>query len=84
VGTNWDEAISLWHAAVEADDEAAARRQAARRRAADARAPFWHLQEAEDCREHHDEPAARFHLQRLGDTPLPGPLQERKDRLTAE
>src|SRR5262249_55424321 len=57
------------------------RRQAERRRAAEARAPFWHLQEAEDCLEHNNDPAALSHLRRLGDAALTAPLQARKDRL---
>src|SRR5262249_27984963 len=80
-GTNWDESISLWEAEVPEDDNAIARYEAARRKAADARAPFWHLQEAEDCLEHHNPAAALFHLNRLGKATLPGPLQARKERL---
>src|SRR5262249_47560819 len=83
VATNWDESISLWAATSGADGDVAAHR-AARREPANARAVFWHLQEAEDCLAHHNRPAARFHLQKLGTTPLPGPLQARRDRLLAE
>jgi WD40 repeat protein len=84
VGTNWDESISLWNAEPLDDEDALARRQAARRAAADARAFFWHLQEAEDCWDHHNRTAARFHLQQLGNVKLPSPLQMRKDRLARE
>ncbi len=85
VGTNWDESISLWDAGIADGDEAAvAAHQAARRRAADARAAFWHLEEAEDCRDHRDLPAARFHLSCLRGAVLPAPLQARRDRLAAE
>ncbi len=84
VGTNWDESISMWDASIAGGDEPAiARHQAARRQAAAARAMFWHLEEAEDCRDHQNRSAARFHLQRLGNAPLPAPLQARKDRLAA-
>jgi WD40 repeat protein/serine/threonine protein kinase len=83
-GTNWDETISMWDATITGGDEAAiARHQAARRAAADARALFWHLEEAEGCRDHHNRAAARFHLERLGDAVLPPPLQTRKERLAA-
>jgi WD40 repeat protein len=84
LGTNWDESISLWEAEVEVDDGAVARRQTARRRGADARAVFWHLQEAEECLDHNNRPAARFHFQRLGRAALPAPLQARKERLAAQ
>jgi WD40 repeat protein/serine/threonine protein kinase len=84
VGTNWDESISMWDARITGGDEAAvARHQSARRQAADARAAFWHLEEAEDCRDHKNRSAARFHLQRIGDAPLPPPLQARRDRLAS-
>jgi WD40 repeat protein len=76
VGTNWDESISLWEAGVRTEAEKAARQQA--------RALFWHLQEAEHClepRDHKNQAAALFHLGRLGADPLPAPLQARKDRL---
>ena len=75
-GTNWDESISLW--------DAGSVSQADRRQALDARAASWHLEEAEDCLEHGNFPAMRFHLQQIGSAPLPGPLQSRKDRLTQE
>jgi WD40 repeat protein len=79
--TNWDETISLWEAEMPPDKAAVARLQAARRRAADARGPFWHLQEAEECLLHNNPPAARFHLGCLGDAALSAPLQERRDLL---
>jgi len=84
VGTNWDESISLWAAADLTAEGEAARHQAARRQAADRRARFWHLQEAEQCLAHKHLPAARFHLKRLGDAELPGPLQLRRERLAAQ
>jgi WD40 repeat protein/serine/threonine protein kinase len=83
-GTNWNESISMWDTSGADDDEGLAKQQLARQRAADARAAFWHLQEAEDCWLHHNFDAARFHLQRLGDSPLPGPLQARINRLAKE
>src|SRR5262249_22685151 len=66
-GTNWDESVSLWAAPVLADEAARGGWQQARRRAAEARAPLWHLQEAEHCLEAPDPrarnaQAARFHL----------------------
>jgi eukaryotic-like serine/threonine-protein kinase len=84
VGTNWDESISMWDAELPDEDDALVRRQAARRRIADARAVFWHLEEAENCLEHHNKSAALFHFKRLSDKPLPPPLQARKDRLGVE
>jgi WD40 repeat protein/serine/threonine protein kinase len=81
-GTNWDESISLWDAEILTDPEARARYQAQRRQAADERARFWHLQEAEYCLEHHRLSAAAFHLQRLQNVPLPGPLHARREVLT--
>jgi hypothetical protein len=83
-GTNWNESISMWDTGSAGDEGALARHQLARQIAADARAAFWHLQEAEDCWLHHNLAAARFHFQRLGDSPLPGPLQARKERLAKE
>jgi WD40 repeat protein/serine/threonine protein kinase len=84
VGTNWDESISMWDAGVESDPDAIARFQATRRQAADARAVFWHLQEAEDCVEHQERSAARFHLQRLENVSLPAPLEARKKKLVEQ
>ncbi len=75
-GTNWDESISLWEAEYRTDGS-----RSRRRRAADERAHFWHLQEAEHCLQHQNPTAARFHLQRLQDVALPAPLHARKERL---
>ena len=75
-GTNWDESISLWEAEYRTDGS-----RGRRRRAADERAHFWHLQEAEHCLQHKNPTAARFHLQRLQGVALPAPLQARKERL---
>jgi WD40 repeat protein/serine/threonine protein kinase len=83
-GTNWDESVSLWDIVPGADEESLARHQAERRRAADRRAIFWHLQEAELCLKHKNPAAAAFHLQRLGDEPLSGPLQRLKDQLMGQ
>jgi WD40 repeat protein/serine/threonine protein kinase len=80
-GTNWDESISLWSADARAAEGPAEPRRAARRRAADQRALFWHLQEAEHCLAHGNRSAALFHFSRLRDVPLRGPLQARKDLL---
>jgi WD40 repeat protein/serine/threonine protein kinase len=82
-GTNWNESISVWDAPREIGEEARQRQQLARRQAADERALFWHLQEAEYYVEHKNTAAAMFHLRRLGEAALPGPLQERKVRLLA-
>ena len=57
------------------------RLRAAARKAAEARAELWHLQEAEDCLEHNNRPAARFHLRFLDGVAPDGPLQVRKERL---
>jgi WD40 repeat protein len=82
-GTNWNESISVWDAPLldDRDPTARNRRQEARRLAAAQRALFWHVQEAEHCLEHRNAAAARFHLGRLGDAPLPPPVQARKERL---
>lgn len=81
VGTNWDESISVWEAEVQGGSNQLERRQATRRQAADERATFWHLQEAEHCLEHKNLTAARFHLQRLANVALPQPLETRRARL---
>jgi WD40 repeat protein len=81
VGSNWDESISMWDANIPADKDAITQWRDGRRLAADARAPAWHLQEAEVCHDHQNTTAARFHLQRLGQTPLPDPLRARKEQL---
>jgi WD40 repeat protein/serine/threonine protein kinase len=83
-GTNWDESVSLWEIAPGGDEESLARHQADRRRAADRRAICWHLQEAELCLKHKNPAAAAFHLQRLGDEPLSGPLQRLKEQLMGQ
>jgi WD40 repeat protein len=80
-GTNWDETISLWEADAPVDDGELARRQTARRQAAKARAPLWHLEEAEDCLDHNNRRAALFHLRRIEGLPLPSPLEALRDRL---
>jgi WD40 repeat protein len=82
--TNWDETISVWEAEMPVDEAAVLRHQEAHRRAADEREPFWHLQEAEDCLEHNNPLAARFHLRLLQDVSFPAPLQARMDRLAAQ
>jgi WD40 repeat protein/serine/threonine protein kinase len=83
-GSNWDESISLWDAEDQSDEAKVERRQVARRNAADQRARFWHLQEAEHCLEHSNPAAARFHFQRLGNAPLSGPVQQRRERVAAK
>jgi WD40 repeat protein/serine/threonine protein kinase len=83
-GTNWDESVSLWDIVPGANEQSLARHQADRRRAANRRAIYWHLQEAELCFKHKNPAAAAFHLKRLGEEPLPGPLQQRRDQLMAQ
>ena len=78
LGTNWDESVSMWDAGIVDDEDGLAKHQASRRRIADARARYWHLEEAENCIEHHNKSAALFHLQRLGNAALPAPLQARR------
>src|SRR5262249_1766832 len=85
-GTNWDESVSLWAAPVLADEAARAGWQRARRPAAEARAPLWHLQEAEHCLEAHDPkarnaPAASFHLRQVEEARLSELLRKRKAAL---
>jgi WD40 repeat protein len=80
VGTNWDESISLWEAE-RAGEVESPELQRENVRLADARAAFWHIQEAEQCLQHLNRPAARFHLQWVGEVPLPQPLRLRKERL---
>ncbi|MBY0522683.1 MAG: protein kinase [Gemmataceae bacterium] len=83
-GTNWDESISVWEGDAQGGPPALERRQAARRRAADERATFWHVQEAEHCLEHKNLPAARFHLQQLAGKELSEPLRIRRARLAIQ
>jgi WD40 repeat protein/serine/threonine protein kinase len=83
-GTNWDESVSIWEAEIGVSDESLPALRAERVRSANERAHFWHLQEAENCLKHKRLPAARFHLQRLVDLPLSGPLQQRRENLTAQ
>jgi eukaryotic-like serine/threonine-protein kinase len=80
-GTNWNESISVWDAPPETGEEARLRHQQARRLAADERALFWHLQEAEYYINQHNNSAARFHLRRLDPAALPRPLQNRQKQL---
>jgi WD40 repeat protein len=82
VGSNWDESISVWDADPQTGPGELARRQAARRQAADERAAFWHMQEADHCLEHKDVSAAKFHLRRLKGVALPEPLRQRFEHLT--
>jgi WD40 repeat protein len=83
-GTNWDESVSVWDVVTGTNEEAEARRQADRRRAADQRVLFWHLQEADHCFKHKNLAAAKFHLERLGETRLTGLLQRRRDQLAKQ
>jgi eukaryotic-like serine/threonine-protein kinase len=80
-GSNWDESISVWEAAAQTPDGLITRNQAAHRQAADERAAFWHLQEAEHCLDHNDLFAAGFHVKRLTGLVLPQPLKARNNRL---
>jgi WD40 repeat protein/serine/threonine protein kinase len=83
-GTNWDESVSIWEAEIGVSDESLPSIRAERLRFANERARFWHLQEAENCLKHKRLPAARFHLQRLVDVSLSGPLQQRRQNLTVQ
>jgi WD40 repeat protein len=83
-GTNWDESVSIWEAEIGLSDESLPALRAERLRSANERAHFWHLQEAENCLKHKRLPAARYHLQRLVDVPLSGPLKQRRENLTAQ
>jgi dipeptidyl aminopeptidase/acylaminoacyl peptidase len=74
--TNWDKTISVW----EAGEQSAARAKDLRR-AADARAPAWHLGEAESCLKRKDAAGAAFHARYLRDVALPEPLLRRRDRV---
>jgi WD40 repeat protein len=74
--TNWDKSVSVW----EGEEQGAARAQA-RRRAAAARAPAWHLGEAEACLARKDREGVAFHARYLRDVMLPEPLLSRRDRL---
>ncbi len=80
-GSNWDESFSVWDADRTTDEDAPGARREKRRQQADARATFWHLQEAEQCLRYRNPRAAQFHLERLRDVRLPRPLQLRKERL---
>ncbi len=79
-GTNWNESISLWEAPIAGNQAGLGEVSRSKSQQANQRARFWHLQEAENCLEHKNLPAVRFHLQRLGTEPLPL-LQMRRDRL---
>jgi WD40 repeat protein len=83
-GTNWDESVSIWEAEIGGNEESLSALRAERLRSANERAHFWHLQEAENCFKHKRVSAARFHLQRLVDVPLTGPLQQRRENLAAQ
>jgi WD40 repeat protein len=77
-GSNWNESISLWEADRGTDDSRPRRREAA-----DARAVFWHLQEAEHCMRLKLRNAARFHALWLLDRPLSPALEARREKLLA-
>jgi WD40 repeat protein len=79
VATNWNKTVSVWEAAEQTTERVRELRQAARERA-----PYWHLGEAEACLGRKDRAGAAFHLGRLGDAPLPEPLQRRRDSLRAQ
>jgi WD40 repeat protein/tRNA A-37 threonylcarbamoyl transferase component Bud32 len=81
-GTNWNESFSVWSADRAGAEDPEARRKK-RRESADARAVFWHLQEAERCSRLKAPKAARFHLEKMGDA-LSGPLQRRKGEVMRE
>jgi WD40 repeat protein len=74
--TNWDKTVSVW----EAEERGAAWAQDLRRAAA-ARAPAWHLYEAEACVGRKDDAGAAFHARYLRGVALPEPLLSRRDRL---
>jgi WD40 repeat protein/serine/threonine protein kinase len=78
-GTNWNESFSLWEADPADDEEPAEARRKKRRESADARAVFWHLQEAERCVRLKSKTAVRFHLKWL--EKVPEPLQQRKEKV---
>jgi WD40 repeat protein len=80
-GTNWDESISVWEAESGEEEERRGRREEARRRAAEARAAFWHLQEAASCLGVRNPAAAQFHLELTAKAELPEPLRKRRERL---
>lgn len=80
-GSNWDESISVWESPrIRGEDQFDQQRQH-KRKLADERALIWHLQEAETCLEHGNFQAANFHVQRLDNSPLTPPLQERRERV---
>jgi WD40 repeat protein len=80
-GTNWDESISVWEASLSPDEDRRERRAKVRRRAAQARAAFWHLQEALYCLRVKNLAAAQFHLERTAGAELSEPLQKRREML---
>jgi WD40 repeat protein len=80
-GTNWNETISVWDAPRETDEDAQLQQRNARRQAADERALFWHLQEAEYYVQHKNKRAAMFHVQRLKDAVLPEVLRDRQENV---
>jgi hypothetical protein len=74
--TNWDRTISVWEAEGQTADRARDLR-----RAADARAPAWHLGEAEACLEKNNAAGVEFHARYLRDAAVPQPLLSRRNQL---
>jgi WD40 repeat protein/serine/threonine protein kinase len=79
--SNWNESFSVWDADMPDDASKQPPYQARRRTAADQRATFWHLQEAQHCIEHKNKVAARFHLNQIEGKDLPPTLQTLKQRV---
>ncbi|OAI42237.1 hypothetical protein AYO40_01895 [Planctomycetaceae bacterium SCGC AG-212-D15] len=79
--SNWNETISVWDADMPDDPAEFPAYQARRRVAADQRATFWHLQEAQHCLEHKNPAAARFHLGQLEGKKLSPMLETLKQRV---
>src|SRR5262249_7887218 len=87
-GTSWDESVALWAAPVLPDARARALWQGQQRQASAARAPLWHLTEAEACLDGLGQRsgadrllAARFHLTWAAKASLPPLLRERREAL---
>jgi WD40 repeat protein len=79
--SNWNESFSIWDADMPDDPEKQATYQTRRRLAADQRATYWHLQEAQHCIEHRNKVAARYHLKQIEGKELSPTLQTLRQRI---
>ena len=81
--SNWNESFSVWDADTPDDALKQEAYQTRRRVAADQRATFWHLQEAQHCIEHRNKVAARYHLRQIEGKDLSTTLQTLRQRIAS-